>query len=210
MTPTTTTPRTPTVMESMHNSQINSKNARSRRRMIDTNSAPCTRTGLRHCADAYKRDVPIPIFRASSFGSNALSCYTPPDYRDCIARSVSSSSSSSVTSSSNLESTMNNSIRSVNLFDLIDEEFVVNCGASLGNRCEIDERMKRRNSFSSDSPSRPLHLQRKSILDMIDRIGTTSEDDNETDSSVMTTRSYPRGVYVVPPKERKTIAVGIQ
>jgi len=141
MTPTTTTPRTPTVMESMHNSQINSKNARSRRRMIDTNSAPCTRTGLRHCADAYKRDVPIPIFRASSFGSNALSCCTP-DYRDGIARSVSSSSSSSVTSSSNLESTMNNSIRSVNLFDLIDEEFVVNCGASLGNRCEIDERMK--------------------------------------------------------------------
>ena len=199
--------RTPKVMESMHNSQINSKNAGSRRKMIDTNSAPCTPTGLRHCADAYKREVPIPIFRRSSFGSDALSRCTP-DYPDGIARSVSSSSSSSVTSSSNLESTMNNSIRSVNLFDLIDEEFVVNCGASLGNRCEIDERIKRRDSFSSDSPSRPLHRRRKSILDMIDRIGTTSEDSSETDSSVMTTRLYPRGVFVVPPKERETIAVG--
>jgi len=103
---------------------------------------------------------------------------------------------------------MNSSIRSVNLYDLIDEEFVVNCGASIGSRSCFEDRTKRRNSDSGEITSKPVHRRRKSILDMIDRIGTTSEDSNEIDSSVMTMRSYPRGVYVVPPKEREAALIG--
>lgn len=199
----TTPPRTPSETESTQNSEIDRKRDIFRRRIIDTSSAPSTPTGFRHSVDSYKREVPSPPVRLSSFGSDALSCCTPdlPDLPDLPHRrvlSASSSSSLSGTNSFNPDNPSNNSIRSVNLYDLIDEEFVVNCGASVGSH---DERMKQRGT------SRPLHRRRKSknILDMIDRI-VTPDDDDDNDSSVMTTRSYPRGVFVVAPKERETIA----
>lgn len=165
--------------------------------MIDTNSAPSTPTGHRNFSESYNPLVPILPVRSSSFGSDALSCCTP-DYPDRSVISVSSSSSTT-----NLECASNNSIRNVNIYDLIDEEFVVNCGASLANI--NGESMKRRNSHSSNTcTSKPGHRRRKSILDMIDRI-VTSDDEN---TLVMTTRSYPRGVYVVTPNERETTTTG--
>lgn len=239
MIPTTKTPRTTSAMDSSsQHSQIDASNnsasasvvKSNRERRInmtgDTRSVPCTPTGPRHCVDAYNWDVPIALRRRSSFGSDALSCSSHTATTNCysdnvILRSVSSSSSSSVsvTDSSSLEctTTNNNSInntRSVNLYDLIDEEFVVNCGAFGGSRASVEERtsVRRNSSSSSSSSSRPQLRRRKSILDMIDRIGTTPEDDKKMDndnldSSVMTTRSYPRGVYVVPPRgERETMA----
>jgi hypothetical protein len=69
--------------------------------------------------------------------------------------------------------------RSVNLFDLIDEEFVVNSSAL--------------HVAPSTSPLRPPHRRKRSILDMIDGIEI-----GEGSSLFMTDSSYPRGVYVVP------------
>eukprot|EP00532_Pseudo-nitzschia_australis_P003799 CAMPEP_0168184140 /NCGR_PEP_ID=MMETSP0139_2-20121125/13045_1 /TAXON_ID=44445 /ORGANISM="Pseudo-nitzschia australis, Strain 10249 10 AB" /LENGTH=170 /DNA_ID=CAMNT_0008105671 /DNA_START=338 /DNA_END=850 /DNA_ORIENTATION=+ len=151
-------------------------------------SAPCTPTGTRDCLDACNRSVPIPHRRELSFGLDAYSCSTRG------TRSL-SMSSTSVTDSSSVHT------RSVNLYDLIDEEFVVNCGSFSGDRSGMDERMTKRNGHNCATSPRLGHRRRKSILDMIDRIGTSPEDD---DHSVMTMRSYPRGVYVVPPKHRET------
>ena len=195
---TFTTPRITATTESTKNSINESKADIWRQQMIDTSSAPSTPTGSRNSMEAYKPEVPILPVRVSSFGSDALSCCTP-DYPERGIISVSSSFSSSATNSTNLEGVSNNSIRNVNLYDLIDEEFVVNCGASLAKR------HKRSNSHSSDTcTTRPGHRRRKSILDMIDRIVPS----NDGNTSVMTTRSYPRGVYVVPPTERETSATG--
>mmetsp|Transcript_10906 Transcript_10906/g.20128 ORF Transcript_10906/g.20128 Transcript_10906/m.20128 type:complete len:171 (+) Transcript_10906:1043-1555(+) len=115
----------------------------------------------------------------------------PPHRRLATLPSLDLVRTSSELSSS--ESSEDSSTRSVNLFDLIDEEFVVNCGA-----------------FGAAPPAvepaspRGHHRRRKSILDMIDRIPNGSEEDSV---SFMTERSYPRGVYVVPPNE-KHVTVG--
>mmetsp|Transcript_26251 Transcript_26251/g.56295 ORF Transcript_26251/g.56295 Transcript_26251/m.56295 type:complete len:230 (+) Transcript_26251:320-1009(+) len=154
-------------------------------------SAPCTPTGLRPSVDAYNRGVPLPNHRLSAFGSDVLSCCTPDYQKNGVVHTILSPSSSSVT---------NDVFRSVNLYDLIDEEFVVNSGV---------------NKKNNSSSTRPTHRRKKSILDMIDRIDTMPEaddDDNRSgrtedhSSSAMTTRSYPRGVYVVPPEERRETA----
>jgi hypothetical protein len=81
------------------------------------------------------------------------------------------------------------------LFDLIDEEFVVNCGVFGGHIA----------GQPSQPPSHHHHHRRKSscsILDMIDRIA-----DGDKSDEVMMGRSYPRGVYVTP-LEETTAAVG--
>eukprot|EP00536_Pseudo-nitzschia_multiseries_P007581 jgi/Psemu1/18288/gm1.18288_g len=161
-----------------------------------TRSAPATPTGVRYSVEARNRDILVPPRRDFTLGSDANSC-SSPDRSVGPARSLSLSSSLTESSSTHT--------RSVSLYDLIDEEFVVNSGAFSGDRCGIDERIMRRNCHSSVCSSRPQHRRRKSILDMMDRIATTTEDD---DSSVMTTRSYPRGVYVVPRTERETTSVG--
>lgn len=81
---------------------------------------------------------------------------------------------------------MDSCTRNITLFDLIDEEFVVNCGAIHTRR---------------DKPS-PRSRRRKSILDLMDRIGTEeNEGHKDASTSCMTSRSYPRGVYVIPRKE---------
>lgn len=151
-----------------------------------TVSAPCTPTGLRQSVNMNNRAVPFPHQRVLSFGSDSISC-SGIDRPEGVVRSVSISSSAT-----------NSSTRSVNLYDLIDEEFVVNCGAFGGSRSG--------NVDGSESPPRPQHRRRKSILDMIDRICTSPEDEKETE--VMTTRSYPRGVYVVTPTERENTSLG--
>ena len=193
---TTWTPTTTTLAPSMIEPAQNSTNERSNsqrryRRTIDTSSAPSTPTGSRYLVEGYKPEIPILPVRVSSFGSDALSVCTP-DYPDRPTVSTCSSFSSSVP---NVEST-SNPIRNVNLYDLIDEQFVVNCGSP-----------RRNSNTNNNNPctSQPGHRRKKSILDMID--GIASSDDDET--SVMTTRSYPRGVYVVrPPNDRETTVPG--
>jgi hypothetical protein len=92
--------------------------------------------------------------------------------------------------------------RTVNLFDLIDEEFVV-------NQC-----------VSSATPKSPVRRckRRTNILDMMDRIVADPEGgdgykcNNSGSSSIshnfMTERSYPRGVFVVPPTSEWYLSVG--
>jgi len=108
-----------------------------------------------------------------------------------------------------LSGLLKNNVRNVSLSDLIDEEFVVNCGAPCsGKRCGTEGRMRRRNSCESDYyTSRPIARRRKSILDMMDGIAAP-DTANKTDSLVMTTRSYPRGVHFAPPKEQATAGKG--
>jgi hypothetical protein len=67
---------------------------------------------------------------------------------------------------------------------LIDEEFVVNCGV-----------FKHGQPVAPSTAPKGKHRRRRSILDMIDRIDLADGED----SSFMTERSYPRGVYLVPP-----------
>ena len=198
---TTTTSTTPASIamevESMESITADNKNSIWRRQTSDTSSASSTPTGFRNHAKTFKAEVPILPVRVSSFGSDAFSVCTQefPDLSMC------SSSSYSETNSTNPETASSSHIRNVNLYDLIDEEFVVNCGASLANR-----KAERGSSNSSNAAgaSKPGHRRKKSILDMID--GIVSSDDESV--SVMTMRSYPRGVYVVPPAERETIATG--
>mmetsp|Transcript_30571 Transcript_30571/g.72113 ORF Transcript_30571/g.72113 Transcript_30571/m.72113 type:complete len:212 (+) Transcript_30571:108-743(+) len=159
-------------------------------------SAPSTPTGTRASAIVCNRNVLTPPRRDLLLPSDANSCSTPERW---IGASRSISLSSSLTDSSSTHT------QNVSLYDLIDEEFVVNSGAFSGDRCGVDERIIRRNGNNNACSSRPQHRRRKSILDMIDRIGSTADDD---DSSVMTTRSYPRGVYVVPPTGRETTSTG--
>lgn len=148
-------------------------------------------------AKTFKAEVPILPVRVSSFGSDAFSVCTQ-DFPDL---SMCSSSSYSETNPTYPETTSSSHIRNVNLYDLIDEEFVVNCGASLANR-KADKGSG--NCSNAAGASKPGHRRKKSILDMMD--GIVSSDDES--GSVMTMRSYPRGVYVVPPAERETIAPG--
>ena len=103
-----------------------------------------------------------------------------------LTRSDSTDSSETVTTAES--STCHEETRSVNLFDLIDEEFVVNCGV-FGN------------AQAPSTPQGKHHRKRRSILDMIDRIDILEDDEEDDSSSFMTERSYPRGVYVVPPTE---------
>lgn len=177
----------------MQSNTADSKNSIWRRQTSDTSSPSSTPTGFRNNAKTFKPEVPILPVRVSSFGSDAFSVCTQ-EYPDL---SMCSSSSFSETISTNPETASSSHIRNVNLYDLIDEEFVVNCGAS---------RKAERNCNSSNTAghSKPGHRRKKSILDMID--GIVSSDDES--ASVMTMRSYPRGVYVVPPTERETTATG--
>ena len=108
-------------------------------------------------------------------------------------------SSSSCTKSSSIGYSISrkNSTRSVTFIDLIDESFVV------GNLNE--EGISGRRKQKSQTTKR--RRQRNSILDMIDRIDSVTLLKNgniDSCSHVMTTRSYPRGVYVVSPNKRET------
>jgi hypothetical protein len=189
-------------------------------------SAPSTPTGLRYSVnasvDSYDRDVLIRPRRLSSFGSDAFSSTRSIsiDSESCTGESSSVECSISNSNSNNC-----NSIRSVTLIDLIDESFVVNSGAfGFHNEDGTSGRGRRRHSLSTTigSPNiRQGHRRRKSILDMIDRIDSATpsssfdDDDNndnksknidyhcDSSSHVMTTRSYPRGVYVVPSNGRE-------
>jgi hypothetical protein len=115
--------------------------------------------------------------------------------RSSSSKESNASSSISIAASLSLNDPVNNT-RSVNLFDLIDEEFVV-------NRC---------------TPKSPVRRKKRlNILDMIDRIdeevvettGHEEKEDSSThSSSFMTERSYPRGVFVVPPTSEQYLKVG--
>lgn len=147
------------------------------------------------------RDVPSPPRRLSSFGSD-----------------ISDVSVSTATTSC--------SHRSVSLIDIIDEEFVVKCGATTATSPMVRS-SKRLVSRLTPTRGGNKHQHRQhqqqqqyyqqlrkdvSILDMIDRISLviSGEDDdgNKDESSCcMTNRSYPRGVYVVDPAVASSKAV---
>ena len=193
-------------------------------------SAPSTPTGLRYSVnasvDSYDRDVPIPHRRLSSFGSDAFSSSRRLSIDSGSCTGESSSVECSISNSNNNNC---NSTRSVTLIDLIDESFVVNSGAfGFHNEDGSSGRGRRRSTIGSPN-IRKKHRRRKSILDMIDRIdssmSSSSFDDDDDDgdnndnnenksktnidyhfdssSHVMTTRSYPRGIYVVPSNGRE-------
>ncbi|KAG7362819.1 hypothetical protein IV203_026179 [Nitzschia inconspicua] len=120
-------------------------------------------------------------------------CCTLP-MLDLVRTKSESSNDDSISSAASSEM----STRSVNLFDLIDEEFVL-------NRCV------------ASAPKSEVHRRRRvNILDMIDRIVEEDEDGEVThgkrsstsSSSFMTERSYPRGVFVVPPTSNRYLKAG--
>ena len=155
-------------------------------------TTPTQKSNSMNSGSGSDRDVPSPPRRLSSFGSD-----------------ISDVSVSTATTSC--------SHRSVSLIDIIDEEFVVKCGATTATSPMV--RSSKR-LVSRTTPTRGgnkhqqhHHYQQQqyyqqshkdvSILDMIDRISLviSGEDDdgNKDESSCcMTNRSYPRGVYVVP------------
>ena len=155
-------------------------------------TTPTQKSNSMNSGSGSDRDVPSPPRRLSSFGSD-----------------ISDVSVSTATTSC--------SHRSVSLIDIIDEEFVVKCGATTATSPMVRS-SKRLVSRTTPTRGGNKHQQhhhyqqqqyyqqsRKdvSILDMIDRISLviSGEDDdgNKDESSCcMTNRSYPRGVYVVP------------
>lgn len=185
-------------------------------------SAPSTPTGKRQSIDP-----PLPLRRRTSSYHPGMSSphAVPKPHRRCctlpiVDLELSESSSSSVTTITSKEesssiASLENTLRSVHLFDLIDEEFVV-------NRCIMTSA-----AAATASKSGPVRRKKKrlNILDMIDRI--VEEDDelssssncNDLDdggggsmssssASFMTERSYPRGVFVVPPTSNRYLKVG--
>ena len=155
-------------------------------------TTPTQKSNSMNSGSGSDRDVPSPPRQLSSFGSD-----------------ISDVSVSTATTSC--------SHRSVSLIDIIDEEFVVKCGATTATSPMVRS-SKRLVSRTTPTRGGNKHQQhhhyqqqqyyqqsRKdvSILDMIDRISLviSGEDDdgNKDESSCcMTNRSYPRGVYVVP------------
>jgi hypothetical protein len=138
---------------------------------MNNQSSPCSPTGQR--GESRHRDESFS--RTASFRSTLRKPEAPKPHRRRLSlASLDLQRSTSVDSE--------DTTRSVNLFDLIDEEFVVNCGV-----------------FGGTTPRSSVpHKRRRSILDMIDRV---FEDQHEDCSSFMTERSYPRGVYIVPPTD---------
>ena len=136
------------------------------------------------------------FLRAGSFWSFFKKAEVPKPHRRKVSlptieltRSDSTDSGDTCTTadSSNCDG---DATRHVNLFDLIDEEFVVkNCTPQ---------------QVAAPATPQGKHRKRRSILDMIDRIDLLEGDDEDESSSFMTERSYPRGVYVVPPTESHT------
>jgi hypothetical protein len=193
------------------------------------------RYSVNDTVDSYDRDVPIRPRRLSSFGSDALASIRSISIDSDSCTGESSSNVECSISHNNSDCNSNNSnfpTRSVTLIDLIDESFVVNSGAfGFHKEDGTSGRGRRRHSLSTTigSPKIGKHRRRKSILDMIDRIDSAmpsssssssyDDDDNNNDnknidyhydssSHVMTTRSYPRGVYVVPSNGRETATGG--
>ena len=181
----------------LHQHSTNTMHRKSQTAPQATQSAPVSPARDRRRTVGCDGDDDDVFMRAGSFRSFFKKPQVPKPHRRKVSlptieltRSDSTDSGDTCTTAESSTCNNDNDTRSVNLFDLIDEEFVVNCGVFASAQQQ---------ATAETAPKK--HRKRRSILDMIDRIDLLEGDDEDESSSFMTERSYPRGVYVVPPTE---------